>query len=80
MLSSVLNSKRAVQTNILIVRIFMKMRKLLENNKELAERVAKLEVSTKRHASVLVILVNDIRNRPTRRSNLTSRRSRSDSM
>ena len=61
MLSSVLNSKRAVQTNILIVRIFMKMRQLLENNKELAERVAKLEVSTKRHASVLVILVNDIR-------------------
>jgi hypothetical protein len=61
MLSSVLNSKRAVQMNILIIRVFMKMRQLLLSNKELAERVEKLEASTKRHASALIILINDIR-------------------
>jgi hypothetical protein len=60
MLSSVLNSKRAIQMNILIIRVFMKMRELLAGNKEIAERIEKLEANSKRHASVLVILINDI--------------------
>jgi hypothetical protein len=34
MLSSVLNSPQAIKVNILIIRIFTKMRKLLETNKE----------------------------------------------
>ena len=40
MLSSVLRSERAVQVNIAIVRVFVRMREVLIANKELAHRVA----------------------------------------
>jgi hypothetical protein len=60
MLSSVLNSDRAVQMNILIVRAFVKMRELLASNKDLAVRVEKLEASQQRHASVLSLLADEI--------------------
>jgi hypothetical protein len=50
MLSSVLNSKRAVQMNILIVRAFVKLRELLATNKALATRIEKLEAGQRDHA------------------------------
>lgn len=43
MLSSVLRSNRAVQVNIQIMRTFTKMRRLLASNKELAEKIEKME-------------------------------------
>ncbi len=43
MLSSVLNSERAVQMNIFIIRAFIKMRELLETNKDLALKVSEIE-------------------------------------
>jgi len=43
MLSSVLNSKRAIQTNIQIMRTFTKLREMLVTNKELREKIEKLE-------------------------------------
>jgi hypothetical protein len=43
MLSSVLNSKRAIQTNIQIIRTFTKLREMLATNKELREKIEKLE-------------------------------------
>lgn len=43
MLSSVLHSKRAVQVNIEIMRTFVRLRKLLASNVELAERLDQLE-------------------------------------
>jgi hypothetical protein len=43
MLSSVLNSKRAVQVNIEIMRTFVKLRKMIASNKELAKRLDELE-------------------------------------
>ena len=43
MLSSVLNSERAVQVNIAIIRTFIKLREILATHKELAERLATLE-------------------------------------
>jgi hypothetical protein len=43
MLSSVLHSDRAVAVNIEIMRAFVKLRKLLGSNKELARRFAQLE-------------------------------------
>ncbi|MFA6325487.1 MAG: ORF6N domain-containing protein [Candidatus Paceibacterota bacterium] len=43
MLSSVLNSKRAIQTNIQIIRTFTKLREMLITNKELREKIEKLE-------------------------------------
>lgn len=43
MLSSVLNSERAVQVNILIMRAFVKLRDFLLTHKELAEKIDALE-------------------------------------
>ena len=43
MLSSVLGSDRAIAVNIEIMRAFVRMRELLNSNKELARRFAQLE-------------------------------------
>jgi hypothetical protein len=43
MLSSVVNSKRAIAVNIAIVRTFVRLRRILTTHKELAERLATLE-------------------------------------
>lgn len=43
MLSTVLNSERAIQVNIAIMRAFVKLREVLATHKELADRLAELE-------------------------------------
>jgi hypothetical protein len=43
MLSSVLNSKRAIQVNIEIMRAFVRLRQMLGSNAELARKLAALE-------------------------------------
>src|SRR5207247_11112155 len=43
MLSSVLNSERAVKLNIAIIRAFVKLRQALETNRELAHKFSELE-------------------------------------
>jgi len=43
MLSSVLNSERAVQVNIEIMRAFVRLRELIASNKDLAKRLDELE-------------------------------------
>ena len=43
MLSSVLRSKRAVQVNIEIMRVFVKLREMLATHKDLARKFEKLE-------------------------------------
>jgi ORF6N domain len=43
MLSSVLNSERAVQVNIAIMRAFVRLREMIESNKELAAKLDQLE-------------------------------------
>ena len=43
MLSSVLNSKVAVQVNIAILRTFVKLRQLLKDHKDLADKIDRLE-------------------------------------
>ncbi len=60
MLSSVLRSKRAVQMNIQIIRAFIRMREMLAEHKDLAERVDKLESAEKRHVSVIRMLADEI--------------------
>ena len=44
MLSSVLNSERAIQVNIQIMRTFTKIREMIAGNKELREKIDKLEL------------------------------------
>lgn len=48
MLSSVLNSERAVNVNIAIMRAFVQMRKFLQSNEELAKKLNDLEKETKK--------------------------------
>jgi hypothetical protein len=43
MLSSVLNSKRAVQVNIAIMRTFVKLREMMASQKDLARKLEALE-------------------------------------
>ena len=43
MLSTVLNSERAIQVNIEIMRAFVRLRQLLASNNQLARRLAALE-------------------------------------
>jgi len=43
MLSTVLNSERAIMVNIEIIRIFIRMRKLIASNKEILHKLEKIE-------------------------------------
>jgi hypothetical protein len=60
MLSSVLNSERAVQMNILIMRAFVKLREVLASHQALARKIEKLEATQQDHADVLGIVIKDI--------------------
>ncbi len=60
MLSSVLNSKRAVQMNILIIRAFVKLRELLATHKDLARRIEQMESKQKDHSVMLALVAKDI--------------------
>jgi hypothetical protein len=43
MLSSILNSERAISVNIQIIRVFTRMRKMIESNKEILKKLEMLE-------------------------------------
>jgi hypothetical protein len=43
MLSGILNSPRAIETNIAIMRTFVTLRRLMESNKDLAQKIRQLE-------------------------------------
>ena len=49
MLSSVLNSERAIQVNIAIMRAFVKLRLILSTHKELAQKLNELEKRVEKH-------------------------------
>jgi ORF6N domain len=49
MLSSVLNSERATRVNITIMRAFVKLRRTLETNHELAQKFSELEQRVGKH-------------------------------
>jgi hypothetical protein len=50
MLSAVLHSRRAIETSIVIVRIFVKLRGMLVSHKELAHKMEELEQAQKEQA------------------------------
>jgi len=53
MLSSVLKSERAIEVNIQIIRVFIKMKKLLSTHKELREKIEKMEKSNKENFKII---------------------------
>ncbi len=61
MLSSVLNSKRAITVNIAIMRTFVRLRQILASHRELAERMQELEAGQKQHGSILDVLIQQIK-------------------
>lgn len=61
MLSSVLNSNRAVKGNIAIMRAFVKLREALETNRELARKFEELERRVGRHDEEIDAILEAIR-------------------
>ena len=59
MLSSVLNSKKAIHVNIQIT--FTKLREMIVNHKELAEKLKQLESKVEKHDSEIQSIFNAIR-------------------
>jgi hypothetical protein len=53
MLSSVLKSDRAIQVNILIIKTFVRMRRLLETNQVLREKLAAMERQLGTHSQII---------------------------
>ena len=62
MLSSVLNSKRAVHVNIEIMRAFVKLRQMLASNKEFAKRLHELEEKYDAQFKVVFDAIRELRN------------------
>ncbi|MBW2631651.1 MAG: ORF6N domain-containing protein [Deltaproteobacteria bacterium] len=50
MLSSVLNSRRAIEVNIAIMRAFVQLRTMISSHKELAHKLSELEQRLEGHA------------------------------
>ena len=61
MLSSVINSERAIQVNIAIMRAFVKLRQMLSTNKELAHKLAQLEHRIEKHDTEIHAIFEAIR-------------------
>ena len=61
MLSSVLNSARAINVNIAIMRAVVKLREALETNRELARKFAELEKRVGKHDAKIDAILDAIR-------------------
>lgn len=61
MLSSVLNSERAVQVNIQIIRVYTKMRKLLLTHKDILLKLEQLERKTESHDEKIELIFEYIK-------------------
>ena len=61
MLSGILNSDRAIQVNIAIMRVFVRLRGLIESNKELAQKLNQLELKVEQHDDEIKAIFDAIR-------------------
>lgn len=61
MLSTVLNSERAIQVNIAIMRAFVKLRELLLSHKDLAEKIEELERKYQLHEGDIQVIFEAIK-------------------
>jgi hypothetical protein len=61
MLSSVLNSERAVKVNIAIMRAFVRLRQALDTNQELAKKFSELERRVGKHDEEIAAILEAIR-------------------
>jgi hypothetical protein len=61
MAASVLNTPRAIEVSVIVVRTFVKLRQMLANHKELAYKLAELERRVGSHDEAIQSLVAVIR-------------------
>lgn len=61
MLSSVLNSERAIKVNVAIMRAFVKLRQMLDVNRELARKFSELEWRVDKHDEDIAAILEAIR-------------------
>ena len=61
MLSSILNSERAIQVNIAIIRVFVKLGEILSSHKELAQKLSQLERKIENHDEEIKVIFDAIR-------------------
>ena len=61
MAATVLNSKRAVQMSVFVVRAFVRLREMLSNNRRLAGKIDELENRLDTHDSVIRKLIEAIK-------------------
>ena len=61
MLSSVLNSERAIRVNIMIMRAFVKLKELLLTHKDLAEKIDALEKKYDTHDDKIQLIFEAIK-------------------
>jgi len=64
MLSSVLRSERAAMVNIAIMRTFVRLRQILANHKELAERLAAMETKYDQRFKVVFDILKQLMEPP----------------
>jgi DnaJ-domain-containing protein 1 len=75
MLSSVLNSPRAIAVSIEIMRAFVRLRELIASNKELAAKLDQLEKKLTTHDDAIAEIMHAIRHlmmppEPTKKSKI----------
>ena len=61
MLSSVLNSHRAIEVNIEIMRAFVRLRQLISTHKELSQKLTQLERKIGAHDEQIQVIFDAIR-------------------
>jgi len=62
MLSSVLNSDRAIQVNIQIIRTFIKLRQLLDTHKDLQKKIEAMEKNYDRQFRIVFQIMRELTN------------------
>jgi hypothetical protein len=66
MLSTVLNSERAISVNIEIMRAFVNLRQLLASNTELGRRLDELESKYDKQFKIVFVAIRELMAKPTR--------------
>ena len=61
MAATVLNSKKAIETSVLVVRAFVRLRKMLATNRQLAQKIAELEDRMESHDKTIQDIFEAIR-------------------
>jgi hypothetical protein len=61
MAASILNTKRAVEVSVFVVRVFVKLREMISANKELARKLSELESRIDKHDDAIRSLLTAIR-------------------